>query len=153
MKIKVLLQMIEWSSVARRWRSKSFYKGSTDWVLQKMKTRWCRSWCSSTEDIEDILVIVTVVDDCWKLPMTYRCISLISLKMLSLVTHIVDYVVVSRIPFSLRGVLKYCNIEEYSKFILLIYPKGDVLFLCRNVTIVFGHHRVMRYILHFNLGH
>ena len=41
-------------------------------------------------------------------------------------------------------VLKYCNFEEYSKCILLMYPKGDVLFLCWDVTIVFGHHRVMR---------
>ena len=47
------------------------------------------------------------------------------LKMLSLVTLIVDDDVVSRIPFLLRGVLKYCNFKGYSKCILLMYPKGD----------------------------
>ena len=70
------------------------------------------------------------------------------LKILSLVAPIFDGVVVNRIRFSLRGVLKYCNFEEYSKCILLMYPKGDVLFLRQGVTIVFGHHRVMRYNLH-----
>ena len=76
--------------------------------------------------------------------MMYRCITLILLKMLSLLTPIVDDVVVSRIPLLLRGSVEYCNFKGYSKCILLIYPKGDVLFLCWDVTIVFGHHRVMR---------
>ena len=48
--------------------------------------------------------------------------------------------------------LKYCNFEEYSKCILLMYPKGDVLFLHRDVTIVFGHHRVVRFSLHCKSG-
>ena len=68
-----------------------------------METQCCRRWCSNTEDIEDILVTVIVLDDCWKILMTYRCITLIALNILSLVTPIVDYVVVSKIPFSLRG--------------------------------------------------
>ena len=49
-------------------------------------------------------------------------------------------------------VLKYCNFEEYYKCILLMCPKGDVLFLHRDVTNVFGHHRVMRYNLHCKSG-
>ena len=48
--------------------------------------------------------------------------------------------------------LKFCNFKEYSKCILLMYPKGDVLFLRRDATIVFDLHRVMRYNLHCNLG-
>ena len=72
-------------------------------------------------------VIVTITDDCWKLPMTYISITLMLLKMLSLVTLIVDDDVVSRIPFSLRGVLKYCNFKGYSKYILMMCPKGDVI--------------------------
>ena len=66
-------------------------KGSSDRVLQKMKT--LKSNCSS-------------YDECWKLPMTYRCITSILLKILSLVTPIADDDVVSRIPFSLRGSVK-----------------------------------------------
>ena len=62
MKIKVLLQRIEWSSAARRWTSKCYYKGSSDRVRQKMKTRCCRRWCSSTKDIEDVPVTVLVAD-------------------------------------------------------------------------------------------
>ena len=65
----------------------------------KMKTRCCRRWCSSTEDVEE----VPLIDDCWKLSMTYRCITLMLVNMLSLLAPIVDDVVVSRIPFSLRG--------------------------------------------------
>ena len=46
---------------------------------------------------------------------------------LSLVTPIVDDDVVSRIPFSLRGSVEYCNFEGYSNCILLMYHKGDVI--------------------------
>ena len=70
--------------------------------ISKMKTQCCRRWCSSTKYIEDITVNVPVDDDRWKLPMTYRCITLILLKILSLLYPIVDDFVVSRIPFSLR---------------------------------------------------
>ena len=59
--------------------------------------------------------------------MMYRCINLILLNMLSLVTPIFDDDVVSRIPFSLRGSVEYCNFKGYSKSILLMYPKGDVI--------------------------
>ena len=45
-------------------------------------------------------------------------------------------------------VLKYCNFKGYDECILLMYPKGDVLFLCQYVIIVIGHHRVMRQSLH-----
>ena len=48
-------------------------------------------------------VTTPVTDDCWNFFKTYICITLILLKMLSLVTPIVDDVVVSIIPFSLRG--------------------------------------------------
>jgi len=41
-------------------------------------------------------------------------------------------------------VLKYCNFEGYAECILLLYPKGDVLFLCQDVIIVTSNHRVMR---------
>ena len=64
-------------------------------------------------------VIIPVTDDCWKLPMMYRCITLMMLQILSLITPIVYDDVVSRITFSLRGVLKYCNFKGYSKCILL----------------------------------
>ena len=50
------------------------------------------------------------------------------------------------------SLMKYCNFEEYSKCILLMYPKGDVLFLHRDVTIIFGHYRVTRYNLHCKSG-
>ena len=49
-------------------------------------------------------------------------------------------------------VLKYCNFKGYAECILLMYPKGDVLFLCGDVIIVIGHHRVMRQSLHCNSG-
>ena len=65
------------------------------------------------------------------------------LMMLSLLAPTVDVVAVSRIPFSLRGVLKYCNFEEYSIVFYYCNLFGDVLFLHRDVIIVFGHHRVM----------
>ena len=41
-------------------------------------------------------------------------------------------------------VLKYCNFEEYSIVFYYFNLFGDVLFLRRDVVIVFGHHRVMR---------
>ena len=41
-------------------------------------------------------------------------------------------------------VLKYCNFKGYAEGILLMYPNGDVLFLCRDAIIVIGNHRVMR---------
>ena len=94
-----MMMLIERSSVVakdrviyccRRWRS-------------KMKTQCYRRWCSSTKDVKDCTVIVLVVDGFWKLPMTYRCITLMLLKMLSLLDPTFDVVVVSRIPFSLRG--------------------------------------------------
>ena len=50
------------------------------------------------------------------------------------------------------NMLKYCNVKGYSKCILLMYPKGNDLFLCRDVTIVFVHHRVMRYNHHCKSG-
>ena len=102
MLLQMMLLLIERSSVVvddrvieryRRWRS-------------KMKTQCCRIWCSS---VEDVPVTVPVADDCVKLPVTYRCMTLMLLKMLSLLAPTVDVVVVNRIPFSLRGVLKYCN--------------------------------------------
>ena len=44
----------------------------------------------------------------------------------------------------LGHVLKYCNFKEYYKCILLMQPIEDVLFLRRDVDIIFDHHRVMR---------
>ena len=76
--------------------------------------------------------------------MTYRCITLILLKILFLVTPIVDDVIISKILFSLRGVLKYCNFKGYSKCILLKYPKGDAIFLSWDIIIVIGHHIIVR---------
>ena len=64
------------------------------------------------------------------------------LMMLSLLTPTVDVVVVNRIPFSLRGVLKYCNFKEYSIVFYYCNLFGDVLFLRWDAIIVFGHHRV-----------
>ena len=54
----------------------------------------------------------SVTDECRKLTMTSRCITLILLKMLSLVTPIVDDVVVSRIPFSLRGSVEILELQR-----------------------------------------
>ena len=48
-------------------------------------------------------VIVPVTNECWKLPMMYRCITLIPFNMLSLLSPIVDDFFVSRIPFLLSG--------------------------------------------------
>ena len=67
-----------------------------------------------------------------------------TLQILSLITPIFYDDVFSRITFSLRGSVEYHNFKGYSKCILLMYPKGDVLFLRWNVIIVTGHHRVMR---------
>ena len=123
MHIKVLLQTIKWSSAARRWISKCCCKGLSDWLLQededqsvaakdrvieccstsKMKIWCCKRWCSSTEDVEDVPVTVPIADDCWKISMMYRCITLMLLKMHSLLSPTVDVVIVSIIPFSLRG--------------------------------------------------
>ena len=88
-KIEVLLQRIK--------RLKCCYEGSKDWsvaakgssdrVMQKMKTlksSFFSYWL-------------------WKLPMTYRCITSILLKILSLCSPIVYDDVVSIITFSLRG--------------------------------------------------
>ena len=92
------------------WKIKCCYRWLSDRVLQEDEDLsvsakdqvidYCRRWCSS---IEDVLVTIPVTDDCWKIPMTYRCITLTMLQMLSLRDPIVDDVVVSRIPFSLRG--------------------------------------------------
>ena len=49
-------------------------------------------------------------------------------------------------------VLKYCNFEGYAECILLMYPKGDVIFLYGDVIIVIGHHTVMRQFLHCKSG-
>ena len=68
-----------------------------------MKTQCCRRLCSSTEDVEYVLVIVPIADVVEELPMIYRCITLVLLLMLSLLAPTIDVVVVSRIPFSLRG--------------------------------------------------
>ena len=42
-------------------------------------------------------------------------------------------------PSRYRGVLKYCNFEEYSIIFYYCDLFGDVLFLRRDVIIVFGH--------------
>ena len=94
-------------------RSKCCYKvledrsvaaqGSSYWVLENMNTQWCSRWCSSNKYIEDIRVTIPVANVCWKISMTYRCITLILPKIIFLVTRIVYDVVISRIPFSLRG--------------------------------------------------
>ena len=41
-------------------------------------------------------------------------------------------------------VLKNYNFKGYAECILLMYPKGDVLFLYGDVIVVIGHHRGMR---------
>ena len=60
------------------------YRSATtkDWKIEVLLQKdqvivCCRRWIHSR-------VIVLVTDDYWKLPMTYRCISLILLKILSL---------------------------------------------------------------------
>ena len=68
-----------------------------------------------------------------------------------LLTHLCFTTFMADFPEPME-VLKYCNFEEYSKCILLMYPKGDVLFLRRDVTIVFGHQKVMMYNLHCKSG-
>ena len=52
--------------------------------------------------------------------MTHRCITLMMLQILSLITPILYDDVVSRITFSLRESVEYCNFKGYSKCILLM---------------------------------
>ena len=77
---------------------------------------WCRRWRVTARviDYEKFLWCIVVLPQC-------------TIKMLSLYSPIFYDDVVSRITFSLRGNVKYCNFKGYSKCISLMYPKGDAI--------------------------